>query len=263
MNSIIEFKNVSFKYEDEEDIEIENEFIFNDVTISLEAGITSLIGQNGTGKSTFLLLAGGILLPQKGDIFILGNNTKDLRDEFTRQKYVSFIYQNMEFETEEPIEVLLNYVYENGFHTEKRSDFISELIEIFELKNILKRKTQEISKGELQRTILAFSLLYGSKILMMDEPVFALENYQKHRVMKYITEYAKKNNISIFYSAHELNITERYSENILMFYKNRNIQYGKTKDLYNETNLEKLYEIPYSYIRQNFYFTELDKVAKK
>jgi len=263
MNSIIEFKNVSFKYEDEEDIEIENEFILNDVTISLEAGITSLIGQNGTGKSTFLLLAGGILLPQKGDIFILGNNTKDLRDEFTRQKYVSFIYQNMEFETEEPIEVLLNYVYENGFHTEKRSDFISELIEIFELKNILKRKTQEISKGELQRTILAFSLLYGSKILMMDEPVFALENYQKHRVMKYITEYAKKNNISIFYSAHELNITERYSENILMFYKNRNIQYGKTKDLYNETNLEKLYEIPYSYIRQNFYFTELDKVAKK
>lgn len=256
MNSIIEFKNVSFKYEDDE-IE-ESEFIFNDLTISLESGITSLIGQNGTGKSTFLLLAGGLLLPQKGDIYIMGNNTRDFNDELSRQEYISFIYQNMEFETEESIEVLLNYVYENGFHKEKRSHFIEELIEVFELKNILKKKTQEVSKGELQRTILAFSLLYGSKILMMDEPFFAMENHQKHRTMKYITEYSKKNNISIFYSVHELNLTERYSENILMFYKNRNIQYGKREELYNENNLEKLYEIPYSYIRQNFYFTESD-----
>ncbi len=258
MNSIIEFKNVSFKYEEEE-----NEYIFQDLNINLEAGITSLIGQNGTGKSTFLLLAAGILLPQKGDIIILGNNTKDLRDEFKRQEYVSFIYQNMEFETEESIEDLMEYVYENGFNKEKRDDFILELVNVFELEKILKRKTQEVSKGELQRVILAFSLLYGSKIIMMDEPVFAMENYQKHRAMKYISEYARKNNISIFYSVHELNLTEKYCENIIMFYKNKKIQYGKRDELYTKENLEKLYEIPYSYIAQNFYFTELDKIAKK
>ena len=47
------------------------------------------------------------------------------------------------------------------------------------LEKCLSRKTMEVSKGELQRTILAFSLLYGSRILIMDEPIFALEAYQK------------------------------------------------------------------------------------
>lgn len=259
MNSIIEFKNVTFRYEDQE----ENKYLFKNLNILIENGITSAIGQNATGKSTFLLLAAGILLPTEGDVIIFGNNSKDLKDESLRHKYVSFIYQNMEFETEEDIENLMIYVYENGFHKEKKADFISELIEVFELQKILKRKTQEISKGELQRTILAFSLLYGSKIIVMDEPIFALENYQKYKVMKYITEYAKSSNTSILYSVHELNITERYSENIVMFYKKNKIEYGKKKDLYNERNLEELYEIPYSYIRQNFYFNELDKIAKK
>jgi iron complex transport system ATP-binding protein len=179
MDEII-FNNITFTYPESTGP------VFDRFSISLPEGVISLVGQNGTGKSTFLLLAGAVLLPRKGRVVILGTDSRKLRDERERHRYVSFIYQNMEFETEEPIRDLLSFVYHNGFGDEKDESIIDTLIDVFELSSVLNKKTQEVSKGELQRTILAFSLLYGSKIIMMDEPIFAMEQYQKIRTMDYI-----------------------------------------------------------------------------
>ena len=150
----IRLENVSFYYPETEQL------VFNDLSIDLPRGIATLVGQNGTGKSTLLLLAAGILLPVEGTVFIRGIDTRNLREEQERQRHVSFVYQNMEFETEESIGNLLEYVHENGFHETKDPDLISELVEVCELEKVLGKKTQEVSKGELQRTIIAFSLLY-------------------------------------------------------------------------------------------------------
>jgi ABC-type cobalamin/Fe3+-siderophores transport system ATPase subunit len=240
----IHLENVSFYYPDSEQL------VFNDISIDLPRGITTLVGQNGTGKSTLLLLAAGILLPAEGTVLLRGIDTRNLREEQERQRYVSFIYQNMEFETEESIGDLLEYVHENGFHETKDPDLVTELVEVCELEGVLNKKTQEVSKGELQRTIVAFSLLYGSKIIMMDEPIFALEDYQKHRIMKYLVDYAKSRNLSLFYSVHELDISEKYSDYLLLFHKNGRIELGQTSVLYNRTKIEEAYEVPYVMLKR-------------
>ena len=238
----IRFENVSFSYPETE------RNIFNSLSLSLPKGIVSLIGQNGTGKSTLLLLTGGSVIPSSGRVTIRGIDTAELRDERTRQKYVSFVFQNMEFETEESIGDLLWQVYENGFHKQKKEDFIAELVKIFELEPVLAKKTQAVSKGELQRTILAFSLLYGSQILLMDEPVFALEDYQKERAMDFVTGYAKEENLSIYYSVHELELSRKYSDYILLFFKDSGPLLGPTREIFNRQTLEKAYEIPYAFL---------------
>ena len=138
---IVKFEDVSFRYERED------ELIFEHLTLSLPAGIVSLLGQNGTGKSTFLLLASGTLVPETGSVKITGVDTALLRNEAERQRYVSFIFQNMEFETEETIGDLLRYVYETGFHTQRDGGFIDSLIHEFDLKKSLNKRTQEISKS--------------------------------------------------------------------------------------------------------------------
>jgi iron complex transport system ATP-binding protein len=242
--SQIRLENVSFYYPESEKL------VFNDLSIELPDGVSTLVGQNGTGKSTLLLLAAGILLPAQGTVFLRGIDTRNLREEQERQRHVSFVYQNMEFETEENIGDLLNYVHDNGFHETKDPALITELIEVCELKKVLGKKTQEVSKGELQRTIVAFSLLYGSKILMMDEPIFALEEYQKQRIMKYLVEYALKRQISLYYSVHELEISERYSEHLLLFHKDGRIQVGPTKELFTRKNIEEAYEVPYIMLKR-------------
>ncbi len=240
---IVEFEDVTFRYEELD------EPIFEHLSISLPSGIVSLLGQNATGKSTFLLLAGGTLVPESGSVSIMGVDTVLLRDETERQRYVSFIFQNMEFETEQTIENLLPYIYETGFHTDRDAGFIESLIDMFDLEKCLNKRTQEISKGELQRTILVFSLLYGSKILIMDEPIFAMEDHQKYGAMKYLTDYAKKKDISIFYSVHELEISEKYSEHLLLFHKSGAIQLGPRRELFNRDTIEKAYEVPFHMLK--------------
>ncbi len=235
---LIVFDRVSFRYpETETDV-------FTDLSITLPSGIVSLVGQNGTGKSTLLLLAAGSLLPTSGSVRIMGTDTRELTDEEERHKVVSFVYQNMEVETEEPIRDLLSFVYETGGHKKRDPGFIPELVEAFELSPFLDRRTQEVSKGELQRTILAFSLLFGSPVVMMDEPIFALEDYQKRRAMDYICRYAKKEGISLYYSVHELEISENYSQSLLLFSRGKEPRLGPTAELFTRDTIEKAYEVP-------------------
>lgn len=235
---MIVFENISFTYAETDTS------VFKDFSLTLPEGIVSFIGQNATGKSTLLLLASGRLLPSRGRVLLNGIDTRSFKNEEERARQAAFIYQNMEFETEEPVENLLTYVYETGFHENKDLSFVDELIEVFELASCLKKKTAFLSKGEMQRLILAFSLLYGSKTIMMDEPVFAMENYQKHRALAYIMNYAKKKGISIFYSLHELELSQKYSDYLLIFYKNRPPRLGPTAELFKKEIIEEAYEVP-------------------
>ncbi len=257
-NSCIALQNISYTYPETE------RPVFADLSLELPHGMTSFVGQNGTGKSTLLLLSGGRILPDRGEVVLEGENTRELQDETEKNRYASFIYQNMEFETDEPIGNLLEYVYENGFYEKKDTQFKKKVIEVMELGDALDKKTQELSKGQLQRTIIAFSLLYGSKTIMMDEPIFALEDYQKQAVMSFLVDHARELGISIFYSAHELEITKKYSENIVLFYKDGSIKIGKTKDLFQPDILEKVYEIPYHMLKlkESVYRKDLADIAK-
>jgi ABC-type cobalamin/Fe3+-siderophores transport system ATPase subunit len=213
-------------------------------------GRVSLLGQNGSGKSTFLLLAGGNLLPDRGTVRLNGIDTRALRDEQERQRHVSLIFQNMEFETQEAIGDLLDFVYESGFDDVKDEKLIPCLVSTFELGRILGKRTQEISKGELQRIILAFSILYGSRILLMDEPVFAMESYQKERAMDFLTAYIRKRSMSLYYSVHELDITEKYSDFLLLFRKGKPPVLGTKEELYTRDIIEEAYEYPFPLLKR-------------
>ena len=244
MNPIIELKGVSFQYPDSQ------RPVFTDISLDLPPGVTALIGQNGTGKSTMLLLAGGRLFPDAGSVTILGRNSGSFQDEEERNRYVSFIYQNMEFETEDSIGALMEFIYQNGFHDTKRDGFIAEIVEVFELEESKDKKLQDLSKGAMQRAILSFSLLYGSEIIMMDEPIFALEDYQKRRAMNYMCTFAREQNVHLFYSIHETELSEKYSDNAFLFYKNGLIKYGPTKEIMITHLLEDAYEIPRAMLHQ-------------
>lgn len=240
----ISLHNVSFYYPKT------SHLVFNELSLVLPRGVLTLVGQNGTGKSTLLLLASGILLPVEGFVTLHDIDTRNLREESERQRYVSFVYQNMEFETEQPIGDLLEYVYQNGFHEDKNRPLIPELVEVCQLSAVLNKKTQEVSKGELQRTIIAFSLLYGSRIIMMDEPIFALEEYQKQRIMAYLLQYAHKEQISLYYSVHELDISEKFSDHLLLFYKDGKVELGPTGELFKRQKIEEAYQVPFVMLKR-------------
>jgi iron complex transport system ATP-binding protein len=243
MNSI-EIDNITFSYP--EGIKP----VFSDLSINLEPGCYSLTGPNGAGKTTFLLLAGGRMLPEQGSIQLLGRDVTDYADEEERNLAASFLYQNMEFESEQNLGELLQIVAENGNLASAAQDIYTNSIEVLELKPVLNRKTQEMSKGELQRGIIAFALLYGSPVLLMDEPVFAMEQRQKEASLELIYEYQKSRDLTVLFSVHELELSRKYSNQVLLFYKNGEIQGGEPNSLLTAKPLEEAYGVPYAMLHE-------------
>ncbi len=259
------FDNVSFTYPLQGD-EIETDGngkpilpspVFDYFTASLPGGFTSLIGPNASGKSTFMLLAGGRVKPQQGKVLLFGKDIAAL-DEASRSRLASFIYQNMEFEQDDPVKSLLEQVQtagateagQGGAAGSRAQPALSDVISVFELEKILDRKLNGISKGEMQRVLMAFAVLYGSKSIFMDEPMFAMEDAQKHKAMEYLRDYSMKNNIPVFIAMHELDLSRKYAENVLLFYPNRDIDFGTPDEVLTNEALEKAYGVPVALLRE-------------
>ena len=254
------FDNVSFTYPLQGD-EIETDEngkpilpspVFDYFTASLPGGFTSLIGPNASGKSTFMLLAGGRVKPQQGKVVLFGKDIAAL-DETSRSRLASFIYQNMEFEQDDPVKSLLEQVQTAGTENAGQGGaqpVLSDVISVFELEKILDRKLNGISKGEMQRVLIAFAVLYGSKSIFMDEPMFAMEDAQKHKAMEYLRDYSIKNKIPIFIAMHELDLSRKYAENVLLFYPNRDIDFGTPDEVLTNEALEKAYGVPVALLRE-------------
>lgn len=238
MNSIISIKNILFGYQEGKDV-------FKDTSLEIPSGVTTFLGQNGTGKSTMMLLAAGRLIPESGTVELLGKNTKDITDEEELNSLASVIYQNMEFDTDETIGNLLKFVYQSGHHTSKDDEkLMKEIIEVFELSDSLDKKTNNASKGEMQRVVIAFALLYAAPIILMDEPVFALENNQKDKVFEYITEFSHKYKRDIIYSIHDIDISKKFCDNVVLFYKSGKAKIGPKEDMLAKEMLEEAYQVP-------------------
>lgn len=259
--TFIEFSDVTFAYppdgsKDENGNVIVPAPVFDHFTGAIPAGFTSLIGPNGSGKSTFMMLASGRLVPDSGKVLLFGQDVASLKDE-KKNLLASVIYQNMEFESDDKVSSLLSQVYANGalkgnakaIHGD--SSLLDEVIEVFELNGVLDHGLRQISKGEIQRVLLAFSMLYGSASIFMDEPLFAMEWEQKKKALAYIRDYALETKTAVFISMHELDLTREYAEKVLLFYPNRDMDYGTPEEVMTDESLEKAYGVPVAMLKKS------------
>lgn len=256
---MIQFNDVTFKYPDDpSDLDkagnpIINKPVFEHFTGTIPSSFTSLVGPNGCGKTTFMLLASGRLIPQNGNVKLFDQNIGALGEQ-QKNLVASVIYQNMEFETQQPANELLSYVYKNGnFRGNAKGiedrDLLAEVTEVFELGNVLTRPLQKLSKGEIQRTLLAFSLLYGSMSIFMDEPLFAMEFKQKENSLNYLKKFSNKTGTPMYISIHELELSKKYADNVLLFYPNRDMTFGSPEEVLTKDDLEKAYGVPYGMLK--------------
>lgn len=256
---MIQFNDVTFKYPDDpSDLDkagnpIINKPVFEHFTGTIPSSFTSLVGPNGCGKTTFMMLASGRLIPQNGNVKLFDQNIGALGEQ-QKNLVASVIYQNMEFETQQPANELLSYVYKNGnFRGNAKGiedrDLLAEVTEVFELGNVLSRPLQKLSKGEIQRTLLAFSLLYGSMSIFMDEPLFAMEFKQKENSLNYLKKFSNETGTPMYISIHELELSKKYADNVLLFYPNRDMTFGSPEEVLTKDDLEKAYGVPYGMLK--------------
>lgn len=226
----LEVKNISKKYEDK--------YAIKDVSFSLEKGkFLCLLGPSGSGKSTILHSIGGFI-KHDGDIILDGKSIKNLSPE---DRDVSTVFQS--FGLFPHMNVLKNVMYGLKFKEKDKSKKekeaeAREVLRIVGLNGYEKRYPSELSGGEKQRVALARSLVVRPKILLMDEPLSALDAKLRSEMQFEIRRIQREFNITTIFVTHDQKEAFVMADEIIIINHGELVAKGAPMDIYNHPKNE-------------------------
>ena len=226
----LEVKNISKKYEDK--------YAIKDVSFSLEKGkFLCLLGPSGSGKSTILHSIGGFI-KHDGEIILDGKSIKNLSPE---DRDVSTVFQS--FGLFPHMNVLKNVMYGLKFKEKDKSKKekeaeAREVLRIVGLNGYEKRYPSELSGGEKQRVALARSLVVRPKILLMDEPLSALDAKLRSEMQFEIRRIQREFNITTIFVTHDQKEAFVMADEIIIINHGEIVAKGAPQDIYNHPKNE-------------------------
>lgn len=174
------------------------------------APITGILGASGSGKSTLLSLIAGLLKPQQGKIIL---NDKVLCDTRSRtcvaphQRHIGLVFQDGQLLPHLSVRNNLLYGYRN-IAPELRRFALDAIIELLEISHLLERKPAQLSGGEKQRVALGRAVLYSPELLLLDEPLSALDERLKQQILPFFLRIYDECKIPMIYVTHALSELE-------------------------------------------------------
>ena len=234
----IKLDNLTFFYD--------NKIVLNNLSFSSNSSILGLLGPNGSGKTTLVKIIMGLLKRKFGKVYIDDSDIELLKPTDLARIF-SFVSQDYEptygFSVEEVIEMgRYPYLGTFGFIGKYDKKIINEIIELLCLDSIRKSKTDDLSSGEKQKVRFARSLVQQPKYMILDEPTSNLDLSNKIliiNVLKEIADFGTK----IILTSHDLSFIKESTNECLLLRKGNILSFGKTKNLINKENIEKLYNL--------------------
>ncbi len=223
---MIKIKNLTFKYGKRK--------ILDRIDCDFGNGVlTGIMGPNGSGKTTLVKNMAGILKPQEGVIEIKNKNLNNyaLRDFSRISAYVPQKIFNLPSLTVYESVLFGRIPFMTYMEKDIDKKITSDLIREMGLSDISFKNINEISGGELQKTIIAQAISKEPEILFLDEPLNNLDIKNQHNIMKLLHEMTLKRKITIIAVLHDLNMALKFCDKII-FLKNGSICFsGKTNEL--------------------------------
>lgn len=195
-NSIINVKNVNKKYDDL--------VALHDVNLSIDRGqFIALVGMSGGGKSTLLRLIANLEQPTSGSVEINSSDSKSLtRFMFQEDRLLPWmsVLDNLSF----------------GSKDKKTKKHAQELLDLVELGDYADHFPNQLSGGQKQRVALARALMTNPKILLLDEPLGALDALTRHKMQDLILDICKKQDLTTILVTHDVEEAARMADRIIV-----------------------------------------------
>jgi ABC-2 type transport system ATP-binding protein len=209
--------------------------IIKGIDFSLENGkCIALLGPNGAGKTTTLRMLSGLMEPTSGTIsFQNGSKGDDIR------KFIGYLPQYPVFYDWMTGFEFLQYVGELGGLSKKNAK--SKTLELLELVGISDAKNRRVGKysgGMKQRLGIAQAIIHDPMLLMLDEPVSALDPFGRREVLELLEKLKKQ--MTILFSTHILNDAEEVCDEILFLHNGQIVEEGTLEDLRNRHQQSKI-----------------------
>jgi len=197
--------------------EYEKKIALDHISFTINEGeLIGYIGPNGAGKSTTVKILSGILVPNGGDVKVLGKTPWDHRMEIVRQIGVVF-GQRTQLWWDLPVIdsfELLKDIYKISDSDYKKT--LDSLIETLEIAKLLHVPVRQLSLGQRMRCDIAASLLHQPKILYLDEPTIGLDAVSKLAVRDFIQRLNKDRKVTIMLTTHDMDDIESLCSRVLI-----------------------------------------------
>ncbi|MFC0180129.1 ATP-binding cassette domain-containing protein [Thorsellia kenyensis] len=194
----IEFKHVDKKYEDR--------VIFNNLSFNINKGdFITLTGTSGGGKTTFLRMINGMVIPDKGEILI-NQEAINKQDILALRRNIGYAIQGSGLFPHMTIKQNMLYVPELSldWNDAQKNARVLELLDIVSLDNtVLSRFPDELSGGQQQRVSIARALAANPDILLMDEPFGALDSETRTQLQDSIKSIQQRLGVTIVFITHD------------------------------------------------------------
>jgi molybdate transport system ATP-binding protein len=203
----------------------------HEVEFETTAGVTGLFGPSGAGKTTTLAIIAGTLRAQHG-VVRLGQRTlldTDRRIALPPQRRkIGCVFQDLRLFPHLTVEQNLRYGMNR--RPARKIDF-SRIVEILELDALLDRAPRSLSGGEQQRTALARAVLQGPELLLLDEPLTALDVPLKARIVDYLQQLLAELRIQTIFVSHDLADLRRLADEVVILEAGRVVRSGPASSI--------------------------------
>lgn len=223
--NIIELKNISVKFDDD--------VILDDLSLSIGDGeFVTLLGSSGCGKTTTLRIIAGFLEPDSGEVFF---DSKNMSGVPPYKREVNTIFQR--YALFPNYNVFENIAYGLRVRHVPEAEIkqkVSEMLTLVNLEGFEKRHISKLSGGQQQRVAIARALVLKPKVLLLDEPLAALDLKLRKDMQNELKNIQKALGITFVFVTHDQEEALSMSDTVVVMNEGKVQQIGSPIDIYNE-----------------------------
>ncbi len=216
-----------------------------DVAFEAPAGITILFGASGAGKTTILDCIAGLQTPDEGAISIGPEKVFDSATKVNlpaRRRHAGYLFQTLALFPH--MSVVQNIEYGLApLDAAERSGRVAEIMDSFHISALASRRPGEISGGERQRVALARTLVTRPCVLLLDEPLTALDAATKAKIIADLRAWNAKFRIPILYVTHDREEAFALGERMIVVERGRIVAQGLPQDVLHRPELESVAQL--------------------
>lgn len=236
MKNIIEVHNLKYKYDNDAE-----EYILNDVTFHVKQGEwLSIVGHNGSGKSTTIRLIDGLLEAESGEIFILGDRLTP-ENVWEKRRHIGMVFQNPDNQfVGATVEDDVAFGLENqGMDHETMVNRVNEALEIVGMQDFKNREPARLSGGQKQRVAIAGIVALRPDIIILDEATSMLDPEGRLDLIQTVKRIKDENQMTVISITHDLDEVA-LSDRVLVMKKGKVESSSTARELFSRSDLQEL-----------------------